>query len=65
MAQFVREFLTDHPEGRTRLQLRAVLRERPELAEQFKRNPGAYYNLVERLLHRGDIVDRNGRLNAS
>ena len=65
MAQFVREFLTDHPEGWTRLQLRAVLRERPEFIEQFKRNPGAYYNMVERLLHRGDIVDRDGRLHPS
>lgn len=65
MAQFVREFLPNHPEGWTRMQLKAVLREQPEFEAQFARNPGAYYNVIQRLRERGEIEDRDGLLYAT
>lgn len=65
MAQSVREFLTDNPQGWSRLELKAALTRDERFATQFQRNPGAYYNMIGRLLHRGDLEDRNGLLFAS
>jgi hypothetical protein len=65
MAQWVREFLTDNPQGWSRLELKVAVARQLEFAAQFERNPGAYYNMIGRLLHRGDLEDRDGLLFAS
>ena len=65
MAQFAREFLSRNPKGWTRSELKEVLKAHPVFWRQFERNPGAYPNMVRRLLLRGDILEREGLLFAS
>ena len=65
MAQFAREFLSLNPTGWTRGELRDVLRAKPQFYAQFQRNPGAFPNMVWRLIERGEIEERDGQLFAS
>lgn len=65
MAQFVREFLSFNPRGWTRLELKRIVRAQPAFWRQCERNSRAYCNLMGRLIERGDIEDRDGRLYAS
>lgn len=51
--------------GWTRAELKQVLRAQPAFRRQFERNSGAYPNMIRRLIQRGDIEDRIGRLFAS
>lgn len=65
MSQFVREFLSLNPTGWTRADLQSLLRGRVEFTRQFQRNPRAYSNMICRLIDRGDIEDRDGKLFAT
>lgn len=62
MAQAARETLSLQPRGWRRSDLRDVLRSQPAFWEQFRRNPGAYSNMVTRLIAKGDIYEREGKL---
>ena len=65
MAQFVREFLTDNPQGWSRLDLRIIVRGKPEFAATLSGNPNAFYNLIGRMRRGGEIEDQGGLLFAS
>lgn len=65
MSQFVREFLSVNPKGWTRLELKEIVRAQPPFWSQFQRNPAAYYGMIGRLIERGDIEDRDGKLFAT
>ena len=65
MTQAAREILSLQPTGWTRSELRHALRSRPSFRAQFQRNPAAYNNMVLRLIARGDICERDGKLFAS
>ena len=62
MAQFVREFLSVNPEGRTRDELREIVRTQPAFRQRFERNPQAFNGLIGRLLMGGEIEERAGNL---
>ena len=65
MAQAAREVLSLQPKGWGRSELKDVLRSRPAFWTQFRKNPRAYGNMVNRLLARGDIYESEGKLFAS
>lgn len=62
MAQFVREFLSLDAVGRTRSELKVTVRAQPCFWRQFERNPKAFDNLIRRLILRGEIEERDGKL---
>ena len=63
MAHFLREFLSLNRTGWTRRELKTVTQ--AAFPRQFERNPNAYYGAIRRLIERGDVEDRAGRLFAS
>lgn len=65
MAQFTRVILVRNPKGWTREELKQELRAQPAFRQQFERNPGAYPNMIRRLVLRGNIEERDGLLFAS
>lgn len=65
MSQFVREFLSLNSAGWTRAELKKVVQDQPRFGARIQQSPAAYSQLISRLIDRGEIEEKNGKLFAA
>jgi hypothetical protein len=65
MTQFARERLALEDRGWSRSELEAVVRAQPQFRRRMERNPKALGELIRRLIGRGEVEQRDGKLFAA
>jgi hypothetical protein len=64
MTEFMRECFDKADKGLTRMELKEMVRRDPRYTDKMK-NENVYYNLIKRLIVRGEVVERDGALYAA